>query len=102
MDMYSEYTLSVLACSKTPLEVRGAFAGSRIAAFGPPRTVQMDARGERKNGIWADFCTERDIRLQLQGKGARPWFLGRRNGLERGIYNRLSVDGRFPSCAILN
>ena len=46
--------------------------------------------------------TERNIRLHSQGKGDRPWFLERRNGLARGNFFRLLADNRFASCAILN
>ena len=37
------------------------------------------------------------IKLQFRGVGAHPWLSGRRNGLARGIYNRLVEDNRFSS-----
>ena len=37
---------------------------------------------------------ERRIQLVLQGVGAHPWILERRNGLARGIHNRLKA-GRY-------
>ena len=49
----------------------------------------MDERGEWKHGISADLRPERRIELQFRGAGAQPWLLERRNGIARGIYNRL-------------
>ena len=40
--------------------------------------------------------------LRSQGVGARPWVLGRRNGLARGIRNRSAADGRFSGEQILS
>ena len=37
----------------------------------------------------------------FMGFGAHPWLLERRNGLARGIFNRLIEDDRFPSGQIL-
>ena len=66
MDTYSNYSL---------LEVLGALCGSRIAVLGSPRIIQMDSGDEWRNEIRTDFCTNRNIRLQFHGKGARPWLL---------------------------
>ena len=71
------------------------------ARFGPPKCLQMDGGGEWENEVWADYCTERRIKLLFQGVGAHPWLLERRNGLARGIYNRLVEDDRFSSEKIL-
>ena len=60
----------------------------------------MDEEGERKDEIRTDFCAERRIKLQFQGAGAHPWFLGRPDGLARGIYNRLNEDDRFSNKTI--
>ena len=61
----------------------------------------MDSGGEWRTEVWADSCSERNIRLQFRGKGARPWVLERRNGFARGIYNRLRGKGRFVDRAII-
>ena len=58
----------------------------------------MDSCGGWKREVW----TGRDIRRQLQGKGAQPWTSERRNGLARGIYSRLREDGRFVEKEALN
>ena len=52
MDMYLKYSPLAQVCSKNPVEVRDALAGSRIAAFGRHRAIQMDegASGEMKFG----------------------------------------------------
>ena len=55
----------------------------------------MDEGGEWKNDLWVDFCADRYVKLLFQGVGAHPWILERRNGLARGIYNRMISDGRF-------
>ena len=54
-----------------------------------------------ENEVWTDYCSERCIKLLFQGAGAHPWLLERRNGLARGIYNRLVEDDRFSSEEIL-
>ena len=60
----------------------------------------MGTGGEREDETWADFRAERDSRLQLQGGGARPCLLERRDGLTRGVRNRLALNGRFPDLAL--
>ena len=70
--------------------------------FGPPKCIQMDERGERKNEIRTDFRAERRNELQFQGVGPLPWLLGRRSGLARGVYSRLIEDDRFPNKTILS
>ena len=62
----------------------------------------MVGGGEWKNEIRTDFCSEGRIKLHFQGVGAHPWLLERRNGLARGIYNRLVEDGRFLSKTFLS
>ena len=64
-------------------------------SFGWPGGIQTDEGGARENDIWTALCAQRRIRVQFRGAGARPWILKRRNGLGRGIYNRLMADGRF-------
>ena len=46
----------------------------------------------RKNNLWRDLCVERRIKLVFQGVGTHPWISERRNGLARGIHNRLKAD----------
>ena len=101
MDVFSKYSLLHRVKSKNPQEVRDVFCAGWLGTFGPPKCLQMDEGGERKNEVWADYCTERRIKLLFQGVGAHPWLLGRRNGLARGIYNRLVEDDRFSSEEIL-
>ena len=62
----------------------------------------MESGGEWKHGVRKDFCSERNVRLQFQGKGVHPWTLERRKLLARGIFNRLHEGGRFVDRAILN
>ena len=77
MAAYSKYAVLVCVCSKDPLEVWEACAGSRINVFGRPETTQMDLAGELGNGMWAALCPVRNIRSQFQGKGAHPWLVER-------------------------
>ena len=44
---------------------------------------------------------ERRTKLVFQGAGAHPWILERRNGLARGIYNRLKADRYYTGPQIL-
>ena len=101
MDVFSKYSILTPVRSKNPLEVWDAFVACWIGIFGPPKAIQMDEGGEWKNEVWADFCTGRRIKLFSQGAGARPWILERRNGLARGIYNRMMADGRFSGKQVL-
>ena len=71
-------------------------------AFGPPKCIQMVEGGEWENEIWTDSRAERRTKLQFQGVGAHPWLLGRRNGLARGIYNRLVEGDRFTDKTIFS
>ena len=52
----------------------------------------MDKGGEEQNEVWADYCSEQRNEPRPRGAGAQTWILGRRNGLARGIYNRLIAD----------
>ena len=45
---------------------------------------------------------ERRIKLVFQGVGAHPWISERRNGLARGIYNRLKEDSFYTGAQILS
>ena len=51
------------------------------------------------NKLWRDLCVERRIKLVLQEVGAHPWIL-QRNGLARGIYNRLQADRYYAGAQI--
>ena len=88
--------------SKNPQEVWDVFCAGWLGTFGPPKSIQMDEGGEWKNEVWMDYCSDRRIKLIFQGVGAHPWLLERRNGLARGIYNRLIEDDRFSSGRILS
>ena len=57
--------------------------------------------GEWKNDLWRDLCVDRRITQIFQGVGAHPWILERRNGLARGIYNRLKADRYYTGPQIL-
>ena len=61
----------------------------------------MDEGEEWKNELWPELRPERRIELLVQGVGAHPWILACRNGLARGIYNRLEEDDRFSGTQIL-
>ena len=61
----------------------------------------MDDGGEWKNELWAEFRSERRIKLLFRGAGAHPWILERRNGLARGVYKRRKADDPCPSKQIL-
>ena len=55
----------------------------------------MDEGGGWKNEIWTGPCVERQIKVQFRGVGAHPWLLEGRNGLVRGISQRLCGDDWF-------
>ena len=95
MGVFSKYSVLTPVRSKNPLEVWDAFVACWIGIFAPPKAIQMDEGGEWKNEAWADFCADRRIKLFFQCVGAHPWILERRNGLARGIYNRMMADDRF-------
>ena len=69
--------------------------------MGPPGRFRWTNGGEWKNEAWTDFCSDRRIKLFFQGVGAHPWTLERRNGLARGIYNRIMADGRYSGKQVL-
>ena len=59
-----------------------------------------------EGGLWEDEIRtgsfpERQIKLEFQVKGARPWLRERRSGLARRSYNRLAADDLFASKSIL-
>ena len=62
----------------------------------------MGEGGEWENDSWVDLRTDRHIKLQHQGVGARPWILERQNGLARGIHNRVHADGRYAGCQLIS
>ena len=96
MGLFSRYSMLVLAPSKNPMAARDAFAASRKTVFGKLRCL--------RTGIGGGWHSKygRNIRPQFQGKRAHPQMLARRNGLARGIYNRLREDDRFAGRAIAN
>ena len=80
--------------NKNPLKGWDAFCSSWVAVFGRPKVIEVDEGGGWENDIRADFRAERQIKLQFQGKGARPRLLELRNGLARGICRRSVADDR--------
>ena len=59
--------------SKNPQEARDVSCSGWLGIFGPPKSIQMDEGGERKNAIWTDSRAECRINLQFQGVEAHPW-----------------------------
>ena len=55
----------------------------------------MDEGGDWKNEVWAALRAGSSFEIQRQVVGARPWILGHRSGLARGIYDPLLAEGRF-------
>ena len=53
--------------------------------------IQVDEGGGWKNELWAELRSERGVK-SFQEVRAHPWLLERRNGLARGIFNRLKED----------
>ena len=92
MDVFSKYSILTRVRPKNPQEVWDAFLASWVGVFGAPKSLHLDEGGEWKNDLWRDLCVGRRIKLIFQGVGAHPWILERRNGLARGIYNRLKAD----------
>ena len=75
LDLFSGYSASLSVSPKNPLDVWGACASSRITVFGKPGRLRVGSGGEWGDEVLADLCSERNIRLQLQGKvGAPQWF----------------------------
>ena len=101
MDVFSKYSLLHQVKSKNPQEAWDVFCAGWSGTFGPPKSLQMDEGGEWENEVRADYCSERRIKLFFQGVGEHPCLWERRNGLARGIYNRLIEDDRFSSGEIL-
>ena len=101
-DLLSRSSTPAKAPSERPLGVGDTFAAPRISVFGKRRCFRMDSGGEWMREVGAGLRSERNSRLQFQGKDAHPWMLGRRNGLARGIYNKLHEDGHFAGRVIFN
>ena len=57
--------------------------------------------GEWQNDLWRALCVERRLKLEFQEVGAQPWISERRNGLARGIYNRLQANRYYTGSQIL-
>ena len=102
MDMFPKYSLLFAVQSGNPREVWGNLSSGWLGFCGPPKSIQFDEGGEQKHGIRADLCAERQVKLQFQGAGVHSWLLERRNGLARGIHNRLIEDDRLASGRILS
>ena len=101
LDVFSKYFPLSAAQPKNPQEVWGGFSGEWLGTYGPPKCIQMNGGGDWEDEIRTAFCAGRRVKLQFPGVGAHPLLLGRRKGLARGIYNRLSEDGRFMNKTIL-
>ena len=82
-DGYSEDSQGVRVRAGNPREVRDVSRGSRISIPGRPKCIQMDEEGESENGIRADFCSGRRIKLRFRGVVARPRLRKRRYGHAR-------------------
>ena len=72
----SEYSFPVRVCSESPLMVWCASSSSRISVSGRPRWTQMDSGGEGGNETRADFCAERNICFQFQGREPASGYWG--------------------------
>ena len=59
--------------------------GTQVGVFRQPNGIQMDEGGEWENKVWADLRSDRRIKLQFRGVGARPLILERRNELAGAI-----------------
>ena len=88
MNRFSRYSMPARASSENPLEMWGTVAASRITVFEKRRCLRMDSGGECRDEIWADSRSERNVRLQFQGKSVH--------------HNRLHGDGRFVGRATLD
>ena len=86
MDVFPKYSILTRVRSKNPQEVWDAFLASWVGVFGAPKSLHP---------------VERRIKPVLRGVGAHPWISGRRNGLARGIYNRLQADRYYAGAQIL-
>ena len=100
MKLYLKHSLLARVCSKGPLQIWGAFAGSWISVCGRPRTNQMDADGEWGHENRTDFCTQCAICLYFRERGAHARRMDRRNELAHSIDNRLAADDGSSSHAI--
>ena len=58
--------------------VWGALRSARIGVSGQPECIQTNEGGAWQNEVWADPCSERRVKFQIQGAGARSWILERR------------------------
>ena len=74
--------------AENPREDWGAFHTSGIGVPALAQCIRMDDGGERENEVCTELRSERSIKLLLQGVGAHPGILERRNILARGICNR--------------
>ena len=64
--------------------------------FLPGRSVSgWMKEGKWEMIVWADFRSDRGIRLQIQGGGASPGILQSRDAFARGICKRVFADDRF-------
>ena len=103
LDLISRYSLLVPVRSQNPEEIWDTSCASLVAVFGKPRIMRMDEGGEWKNDLWVDLRADRHIKLQHQGVGAHtPWISERRDGLVRGIYNRMHAEGRYAGRRLIS
>ena len=65
MDLSSRFSMQVLVSSGNVLEVWGASAASWIAVFGKPSCLRIGSGGGWGAGVWADPCSERNVRPQF-------------------------------------
>ena len=101
MGVFSKYSILTRVRSKNPQEVWDAFISSWVGVFGPPKCLHLD-EGVNGKMISGETCVW-NVALNWfsRGEGAHPWILERRNGLARGIYNRLKEDRHYTGPRIL-
>ena len=74
MDVFSKYSILHQVKSKNPQEAWDVFCAGWLGTFGPPKSIQMDAGGERKNEVRTDYCSERRIELFSRAKEHIPGY----------------------------
>ena len=94
MDFPPRCSLFFEARAKNPQEVFGLSVLRGLPFLADQRAFKWRWEGSGKTKMDGIF-SERGVRLEFQGAGAPPWILVRRNGLARGVHNRLATDGRY-------
>ena len=92
MDVLSKYSLLTRVRSGNPLEAWDVPLSSWVGAFGTAKCLHLDKGGVWNNDLWRDLCVERCMKSALQGVGAHPWIVERRNGLARDFCSRQKED----------